>query len=486
LKWVISAFWGVIAVFAYPPFMFVPLIFVGYAGWLWLIFDAEEPAEGFIRGLAFGIGHYLAGSWWLFSIHDERLSPLLTGVFIILVMAIYPAGMGLLTVTLKQRFASRWLLVTLVPLLLLIFEWFKHHILSGFAWLDPSVSLSVLPIGNLYALAGSWGVDYLFFVITTVTTMVVFFRTRCALMLLLSGMVLIFFPWILTRKIHWTHPYGEPLSTVILQDNFGLDRRTDTAKTLERISEYVRMTLRYSDTQLSIWPESSVSVALQEIRRELLQRLRPLAQHKVTALFGAYLDLVSGERNAIVRSDTLETVYTKRHLIPFGEYIPSWLKPFHQFFPRFHMDRVMAGTGERTFVLRESIFAPTICYEILYGDEGRRAGRKANVLLHISDLGWFAGTWAAPYLLSVARIRTLEQQKPMLYSVNAGQAAYITAWGDIQRVSSVGGKASRLFRVQASKGATPFGAYGLVPVLMLIWIWGMFSGWVVIFAKGMR
>ena len=126
-------------------------------------------------------------------------------------------------------------------------------------------------------------------------------------------------------------------------------------------------------------------------------------------------------------------VYDKRHLVPFGEYEP---------FPLIHRvvqsvsDEVGGfhkGTAASVGVLPGSYkFGVYICYEAIYPGEVREfVARGANLLINISNDGWFGKSAAAEQHLHMARVRAVENRRWVLRVTNSGLTAAIDPYGQI-------------------------------------------------------
>ena len=79
--------------------------------------------------------------------------------------------------------------------------------------------------------------------------------------------------------------------------------------------------------------------------------------------------------------------------------------------------------------------APHICYEDLFGEELARSfidpSRSPTVMVNISNIAWFGDTIAIDQHLNIARMRSLELQRPMVRSTNTGMTAVIDHQGQV-------------------------------------------------------
>ena len=123
--------------------------------------------------------------------------------------------------------------------------------------------------------------------------------------------------------------------------------------------------------------------------------------------------------------------YDKIHLVPWGEYVPF---PKLFFFAHKLTGKVAnytPGTMRLVFrvpdqngvVRRYGVF---ICYEAVFADEIRQFARNgAQVLVNLSDDGWYGDTSAPWQHLNIARMRAIENRRWLLRDTNNGVTAAI-------------------------------------------------------------
>ncbi len=131
--------------------------------------------------------------------------------------------------------------------------------------------------------------------------------------------------------------------------------------------------------------------------------------------------------------------YDKIHLVPFGEYIPfkNLLTFAHKLTGK--VSDFSRGEDRRAFLLpaqngaqrRYGIF---ICYEAAFADEVRHLARNgAEVLVNISDDGWYGDTSAPWQHLNIARMRAVENRRWVLRDTNNGITAAIDPDGRVRQ-----------------------------------------------------
>ncbi len=131
--------------------------------------------------------------------------------------------------------------------------------------------------------------------------------------------------------------------------------------------------------------------------------------------------------------------YDKIHLVPFGEYIPfkNLLTFAHKLTGR--VGEFTRGEDRRAFLLPTQTKGPHrygvfICYEAVFADEIRHfAANGAEVLVNISDDGWYGDTSAPWQHLNMARMRAIENRRWFLRDTNNGVTAAIDPYGRVRQ-----------------------------------------------------
>lgn len=167
--------------------------------------------------------------------------------------------------------------------------------------------------------------------------------------------------------------------------------------------------------------------------------------------------------------------YDKHHLVPFGEFIPPFLRWFTD------LMHIPLGDFSRGAVVQQpwewagQRIAPNICYEDLFGEElaagFAQAASAPTVLVNLSNIGWFGDNVAIDQHLQISRLRALELGRPMVRATNTGATVVINHRGEVSAALP------RLVRdrleadVEGRDGLTPYARWasrwGLAP------LWGL-------------
>jgi apolipoprotein N-acyltransferase len=170
--------------------------------------------------------------------------------------------------------------------------------------------------------------------------------------------------------------------------------------------------------------------------------------------------------------------FDKIHRVPFGEYLPfkGWpvLSSLMQALSPYDYDYSLAkGKVYTTFDLalgEENWRVGTpICFEDVVDYVCRRmtyrSGKQVDLLVNLTNDGWYAGTAQNSQHMQIARLRCVENRVPMVRSVNRGISGFIDSAGRIIKRVEVGGKHEKVAGVavaelKADPRRTVFGRLG--------------------------
>jgi apolipoprotein N-acyltransferase len=126
--------------------------------------------------------------------------------------------------------------------------------------------------------------------------------------------------------------------------------------------------------------------------------------------------------------------YDKIHLVPFGEYIPyANLLTFARKLTG-RVSKFTRGDERKVFRLNGHRYGVFICYESVFADEIRQfAQLGAEVLVNISDDGWYGDTSAPWQHLNMVRMRAVENRRWILRDTNNGVTAVIDPYGRVRQ-----------------------------------------------------
>ena len=124
--------------------------------------------------------------------------------------------------------------------------------------------------------------------------------------------------------------------------------------------------------------------------------------------------------------------YDKMHLVPFGEYVPFKSILFFAGDLLAEAGDLSRGTHRTMFHYGPHTYGTFICYESVFPNEVRQfVVRGADVLVNISDDGWYGDTSAPWQHLNMVRMRAIENHRWVLRATNTGVTAAINPYGRV-------------------------------------------------------
>jgi len=193
---------------------------------------------------------------------------------------------------------------------------------------------------------------------------------------------------------------------------------------------------------LVAWPESPAPFTEDETRFQQAmvavahQTQAPLVVGNIGADFSVEEQIWHQYNSALVVGADGARIgrYDKIHLVPFGEYIPFQRLLFFAHKLTGRVSTFTRGDERKVFRLNGHRYGVFICYESVFADEVREfAQLGAEVLVNISDDGWYGDTSAPWQHLNMARMRAIENRRWILRDTNTGVTAVIDPYGRVRQ-----------------------------------------------------
>lgn len=437
------------------------------------------------RGWLFGLGMWGAGASWVYvSIHDYGAAPLPLAATLTLLFCM---GLALFQALTFGAWA-RWLrprhggLLLGFPAAWVLGEWLREWFLTGFPWLYLGYSQLDGPLAGWAPVTGVHGIGLI--LALSAATGVAWVGAaeargahrvrarRLALAIVAAAWAL---AWPLGR-IDWTEPAGEARSVAMVQGNIPQLLKWDPRHLEDTLAVYASMSEPLWGADIVVWPESSVPAYFDLVREFLGTQAAAAAAKGSTLILGLPMrdDEPGARRGYVARNSVIALgpepgVYHKRHLVPFGEYVPmeGVLRGLIAFFD-LPMSSFSGGPAGQPPLRADGVaIAPSICYEVVYPELVRTGAADAALLLTVSNDTWFGASIGPLQHLQMARMRALENGRALIRATNDGVSALVDHRG---RVTVRGAQFSREVirgEVQPRAGRTPYSWVGAWPVLGL-------------------
>ncbi len=236
-----------------------------------------------------------------------------------------------------------------------------------------------------------------------------------------------------------------PLRVAAVQANIPQEEKFDAVHARAIRERYAALTETALATspQLLLWPESATPGSL-FASQELFDFVRGFAERGGVNFILGSLDFDEANRDYNIAAlftpkpppGPAPQTYRKMHLVPFGEYIP-----FRRAFPPFEwiIGDLVPGdfTPGTEFTLLqlhqpELKAATLVCFEDTLGDLTRQfVSRGAQLLVNVTNDGWFLQSQGAEQHLANSVFRAVENRRPLVRAANTGVTAFVDPLGRV-------------------------------------------------------
>ena len=433
----LALFAGVALAFAFAPWDLWPLAILAPAV-LFLLWQDCTRRRAAWRGWVFGVGLWGAGVYWIYhSLHlfGAAIAPLAGALTVgfILLLALIPAALGALVVGRDaERRGPAWFLLVLPGAWVLV-EWVRSWLLTGFPWLLLGTSQIDSWLAGYAPVFGVYGMSLA--VALTAGALAYAWRGRWReRALALSVAVVVWGVGAVLSGMHWSRSGGQPFDAALIQGDIEQEQKFDTRE--RALTLYEGLTREVADrAELVIWPETAVPTFYRRVADRLNDFGETMEAENTRVVTGVFtLDRSTRKYyNAVRPLGVNRMAYHKQRLVPFGEYMP--LRSYLEFLERYiqiPMSDIAPGVpNQAPLEVGNNRLGASVCYEAAYPGVIRRMAVGANVLVNVSNDGWFGDSTAPHQHLQIARLRAKETARPMLRATNTGITAIIDHHGEV-------------------------------------------------------
>ena len=224
----------------------------------------------------------------------------------------------------------------------------------------------------------------------------------------------------------------------VISPNFKIDYGISEIEIKERLEKLIR----YSDPAdnlktLFVWPEgvfSGYNYSQVEKFKELFSNFKK--NHLIVFGINRLNQDKTGTFNSLVIVDNnfeIQKEYKKIKLVPFGEFLP-----FENFFNKLGFKKITEGQGsfleggiQDNLEIKPMNILPLICYEIIFPSLTQKSNVDTNLIINVSEDGWFGKTIGPYQHFSKAIFRAIEQNSYLIRSANKGVSAIINNKGEV-------------------------------------------------------
>jgi len=490
--------------------------------------------QGAMLGYASGVVWYLGNCYWIYPtmhVYGGIAGPGAAGILALfcLYLGLYHALFGALVAGLRRLRVGGDLTGTNAALLLSPFAWVAVELararITGLPWdLLGTAQVDNPLLTRLAPITGAYGLSFVIAAVNALWLARITLKERRHTRTVLTavGVAIILLYVGLVRRIEPRVRQGSDATATLVQENIGVGAaNTGPRLTKEQmLAAYSQLSLypRLSyclgipelastrcmgdvavgteggdagrppaRTDLVVWPEAPNEFyeSDPEFRAAMAGLARTANAPVIVGNIGIDADREAtrgydlyNSAEFIAADGSFAGRYDKMHLVPFGEYVP-YKKLF------FFAGNLLAAVGEfdpgkqrRVFATGGHSYGTFICYESIFGDEIRElSALGADVLVNISDDGWYGDSSAAWEHLNMVRMRAIESHRWVLRATNTGVTAVIDPYGRVVVAAPRHIRTSIRVGFNYERGVTFYAAHGdlfaylcaLVTALGLAW-----------------
>ena len=416
-----------------------------------LLVCGEQPTgRRFFFGWLSGFVFFLGTCYWCYIVMNVHghLAPLVAAGVLVAMAAGLALYWGLFAAALPAVLGGPWRTLLGVGALWTATEFARGHVFIGFPWLFLGYATTDHALlARLASLTGVYGLSFLVAAFNAGVFLVIRNPGRAWGMRLAIAFFMLAALSLGGGMLKGREPARE--TAYLVQTNIPLEMEWTNAY-LDQLYMETRMQLlggyarNGSKGGLIVWPETPAPFYYFDdaVLREYLTSLTratasPMVFSTVTFADTQRMQPMNTALALSPQGD-LRGRYDKIELVPFGEHVPyAWLFSF--------AGKLTAEVGDfvpgRRYTLLEgpegSRIAALICYEAGFPELVRKlTSRGANVLLNLSNDGWYGDSAARAQHLLMARMRSIENDRWMLRATNDGITAVIDPRGGVQAFES--------------------------------------------------
>lgn len=467
---------GVLHTAAFSPTELWFLQIGALAGLAWLVMEAS-PRRAAALGLMFGLGWLGSGLWWLYiSMHDFGHIPAVGAVLAVLLLALFLGLHAALFMGLTARLSAgrgAWARTAIFTACWLLAELSRATLFTGFPWLASGYAHTVGPLAAFAPWIGVYGICALSAALAAALAQLNWRPVAAVLAVVVAGQL--FLPQ------NFTVSAGK-LKVSLLQPNVRQDEKFNP-DLMDANLELLTRQIESAQGQLVVTPETVVPLPWDVLSPEAIARLQAAATHH-PLLMGTFLgDETSGYVNSMVlMGQPGAYAYGKRHLLPFGEFVPTGLHWFVNMMG-IPMEDQVTGKVQAPFTVAGVRLRTLICYEDLFGEDFVSSAvdgpDAADVFINVSNLAWFGTLMIQDQHLQFSQMRALEFQRPFIRATNTGATAVLNERGRVTARLPVATRGVLEAEVEGRRGSTPYARW-----LAACGLWPLFAFALALLAAG--
>jgi apolipoprotein N-acyltransferase len=259
---------------------------------------------------------------------------------------------------------------------------------------------------------------------------------------------------------------GPPVRVAVLQPGTTLEEKWDPGEWEGIVDRVWSLTRRAADAgaEVVVWPESAVPFRVDddEVFRGVITEMA--AELEVQIVLNSIASVggsaYTNSANLVTGTGVSPIRYDKVHLVPFGEYVPPWAELVTSGALVREVGRFTPGTIVTTLPARVPL-GVAVCYEVVFpGHSTAAVEAGAEVLVTMTNDGWYGFSWAPAQHFAHVRLRAAEQRRWFARAALTGISAFVDPFGRVRSRLGVGKQGFLIAGLEPTAGLTPRARWG--------------------------
>lgn len=394
--------------------------------------------QSFITGYIFGLGYFTSSLYWVrlsFECVGMPKTGIAANIVLILYLSLYFGAALYVTTKLFRKantvkyifFACSWTLC----------EYFRGIIFTGFPWnLIGYATYSAPFFKQTASIIGIYGVSLIYMLVICLC----FLRKTRKYSLIIVGTATLYGGY---AEIYQKNEYVKnDINIHIIQPCVKQKNKlnpfmfTNNLNCHLAISDLDKSDQTPESKKIVIWPEAAINTILTDEITACISS--HISSPNTYLFFGTDRKDNNGKiYNSSVlvnKSGEILATYDKKHLLPFGEFIPEFLLKLGLKKVTSGMVNFTKGNNERV-ISANGIpnFGVIICYEAAFPGE-IVDNKRPEWIINITNDAWFEGSDEVHQHLITTAFRAIEEGIPIIRSANTGISCVINRFGKIAKI----------------------------------------------------
>lgn len=457
----------------------------------------------------FFLGYYLGAYHWFLSLRSLDIGTS-GGSASLVVTFIAWIGLSLFQSVIYALFLPLWRFVCIrvrhfslhavaFIALFCFFDYLQTLTWAGVPWANPAISLYRHP--SLIRSASVFGSHFIVGVIISVNVFIAYaifnfrklFCSRtmrisliCAVSVFLVNLLLGTIPLYVYSETR-TENEDNLIRISVLQANVSSVEKWSTANAsflaYKQMTEEICEKYKDNPPDIIVWPETAIPASLDPKRGYYKTEVSNLAKRTGKILIvGAFFDDYSDMNNIKAYTSLFifypdgsigDTVYNKRKLVPFGEFVPleSFIEKVIPPLADLTMSttKLDSGDGANLFFTDKGLIGSLICFDTIYPNLTQKSVYSgADIMIVSTNDSWFLDSRAIYQHHAHSVLRAVESGRYFAVSANTGVSAIITPTGEITAETTPLTADSITADIYAVSSRTPYMVMGDVFILICI------------------